>query len=278
MPPLAAGAHEVKQTIQQLSHVRGPRPSTGLGGRDERLQQAELIVRQCLAGAKVSNQRAISRRPHGGLQAGNHLKRCPIVQDQPVKPASSPLCKRALSAEDDPADTIRPRLDAAGADLERCHMIGAVREADGRVRGFSIANDLARLEAALAEIADPALVIIDPITAYLGGTDSYKNADVRAVLAPLADLAARVGAAVVAVSHLRKSNEGAAILSVSGSLAFVAAARAAYLVIRDREAVGRNLLLPAKNNLGDDKTGIRLPDRGCRAARRDHNLARCLGT
>src|SRR4051794_14388301 len=97
MPPLAAGAHEVEQTIQQLSHVRGPRPSTGLGGRDERLQQAELIVRQRLAGAKVSNQRAVSRRPHRGLQTGNRLKRCPIGQDQPAKPAPSSLCKRALS-------------------------------------------------------------------------------------------------------------------------------------------------------------------------------------
>ena len=71
MPPLAAGTHEVKEAIQQLSHVRGPRPPTGLGGRDKRLQQAELVIRQCLAGAKVANQRAMSRRPHGGLQAGN---------------------------------------------------------------------------------------------------------------------------------------------------------------------------------------------------------------
>ena len=68
MPPLAAGANEVKQTIQQVSHVRGPRPSTRLGGRDERRQQAKLVARQCLAGAKVSDQRAISRPPHGGLQ------------------------------------------------------------------------------------------------------------------------------------------------------------------------------------------------------------------
>ena len=98
MPPLAAGAHEVEEAIQQLSHVRGPRPPTGLGGRNERLQQAELVIRQCLAGAKVPNQRAISRRPHGGLQAGNRLQRRPIGQDQPVKPAPSPLCKRALSA------------------------------------------------------------------------------------------------------------------------------------------------------------------------------------
>ena len=55
MPPLAAGAHKIEQAIQQVSHVRGPRPPTGLGGRDERLQQAKLVVRQGLAGAKVSN-------------------------------------------------------------------------------------------------------------------------------------------------------------------------------------------------------------------------------
>ena len=53
MPPLTAGVHEIEEAIQQLSHIRGPRPPTALGGRDERLQQAELVVRQCLAGAKI---------------------------------------------------------------------------------------------------------------------------------------------------------------------------------------------------------------------------------
>jgi putative DNA primase/helicase len=160
-----------------------------------------------------------------------------------------------LSAEDDPADTIRPRLDAAGADLTRCHVIGAVREADGSPRGFAAATDLPRLAAALAGIDDPAIVIVDPITAYLGGVDTHRNADVRAVLAELAAFAARTGVAVVAISHLRKAAEGAAILSVTGSLAFVAAARAAYLVVRDRETAGRILFVPAKNNIGDDRTG-----------------------
>ena len=70
MPPLATGAHEVEQTIQQLSQVRGPRPSTRLGGRDERLQQAELVIGQDLAGAEIPNQRTMSGRPHGGLRAG----------------------------------------------------------------------------------------------------------------------------------------------------------------------------------------------------------------
>jgi hypothetical protein len=62
MPPLTAGAYKVEEAIQQLSHIRGPRPPTALGGRDERLQQAKLVVRQCLAGAKIPDQRAISRR------------------------------------------------------------------------------------------------------------------------------------------------------------------------------------------------------------------------
>src|SRR6185312_14504355 len=62
MPPLTAGAHQVEEAVQQLSHVRGPRPPTGLGERNERLQQAKLVIRQCLAGAKVSNQCPISRR------------------------------------------------------------------------------------------------------------------------------------------------------------------------------------------------------------------------
>jgi RecA-family ATPase len=125
-----------------------------------------------------------------------------------------------LSAEDDPEDTIRPRLDAAGADLARCHVIGAVcdRGHGGREtrRGFSVVDDLPRLAMALSEIGDAALVVIDPITAYLGATDSHRNAEVRAALAPLAELAAQYRVAVLAISHLRKSPDGEAILRVSG--------------------------------------------------------------
>jgi hypothetical protein len=122
-------------------------------------------------------------------------------------------------------------------------------------RGFSVIDDLGLLAKALAEIGDASLVVIDPITAYLGSTDSHRNAEVRAALAPLAELAAQYRVAVLAISHLRKSLDGDAILQVSGSLAFVAAARAAYVVARDGKDETRRLLLPAKNNLGDDRTG-----------------------
>ena len=59
MPPLAAGAHEVEQPVQQASHIRCPRPSPRLGGRDQRLQNPELIIGQCLAGPEIPDQRAI---------------------------------------------------------------------------------------------------------------------------------------------------------------------------------------------------------------------------
>ena len=100
------------------------------------------------------------------------------------------------------------------------------------------------------------LVTIDPVSAYLGGTDSHNNADIRALLAPLAAMASRHKVAVVAVTHLNKAQQANALYRASGSLAFVAAARAAYSVTKDPDDPDRRLILPLKNNLGDDKTGF----------------------
>ncbi len=167
-----------------------------------------------------------------------------------------------LSAEDEPSDTIRPRLEAAGADLDRIYMLDAVRiegdNGEATQRGFSLKTDLSRLGAMLGEIGDVALIIIDPITAYMGGVETHYNADVRAALAPLSDLAADHGAAVVCVSHLNKGggNSSDALMRVTGSIAFVAAARAAYLVVKDEDSAQRRLFLPLKNNNGDDKNGL----------------------
>jgi putative DNA primase/helicase len=166
-----------------------------------------------------------------------------------------------LSAEDDPADTIRPRLEAAGADLARVFILDAVVEgyrADGGEvrRAFNLTKDLARLDELLVKIGDVALIVIDPITAYLGDADSHKNAEIRALLSPLSDLAAKHGAAVVCVSHLNKGGSGEALMRVTGSLAFVAAARSAWLVAKDSENEARRLFLPLKNNIGNDQTGL----------------------
>ena len=165
-----------------------------------------------------------------------------------------------LSAEDDPADTIRPRLDAAEADCERVHILQAIRvidnEGNSTERLFSLKQDIAVLEELLPSLPDCRLLVIDPISAYLDSTKSHENADVRGLLAPLAALATRCGVAVVMVQHLNKNAVGSAIYRAMGSIAFVAAARAAYIVTKDRENQQRRLLMPAKNNLAKDNTGF----------------------
>ena len=167
-----------------------------------------------------------------------------------------------LTAEDDLEDTVRPRLDAAQADVSRIIAIEAVNhyEADSRQNHqalFSLEHDLPALEKAIEAVGDCRLVVIDPFTAYLGATDSHKNAEMRALLAPLAKLAAKYRVAVIGISHLRKG-EGPAMYRTMGSMAFVAAARAAYVVCKDKlDITGRRrFVLPIKNNCGDDETGM----------------------
>jgi putative DNA primase/helicase len=157
-----------------------------------------------------------------------------------------------LSCEDDIADTIRPRLEAAGADLTAVHVIEAVKVAEGQSRSFSITQDIVRLENAILSLPNVKLLIVDPITAYLAGTDTHRTADVRSALSPLQALASRFDIAVIAVSHLNKAGGGGkSVNAVTGSGAFVAAARASFLVAKDSDDESRRLFLQSKNNVGN---------------------------
>ena len=116
--------------------------------------------------------------------------------------------------------------------------------------------DLDLLEAAITKAGTVRLVIIDPISSYMGETDSHKNTDVRSVLEPIGEMAARLRVAVVAVSHLSKGDSTSAITRVIGSIGFVGAARAAYMVARDPDDDSRRLFVPIKNNVGPDSRGL----------------------
>jgi hypothetical protein len=160
-----------------------------------------------------------------------------------------------FTAEDDLADTVVPRLVAAGAKLDHVHIIKLVLDTDKhgkpRRRMFSLVRDLERLRAKIAEIGNVVLIIIDPITAYLGvgEVDSFRDADVRAVLAPLQDLAAELHAAVIAIMHFNKKVDVLnLLLRVCNSIAFTAAARHAFGVVYDADN-HRRLLVRGKNNL-----------------------------
>ena len=159
-----------------------------------------------------------------------------------------------LSAEDDPGDTIRPRLDAAGADCSRISLLAGVAwddDQDAQVATFNLARDLRALDAAIESTPECRLVVIDPISAFCGSTDSHKNSDVRGLLAPLSELVQRRQVAVVGVNHLNKSTAGGpAIYRTMGSLAFVAAARAAWAVVKDKDDPAKPTLLADQEQPG----------------------------
>ena len=161
-----------------------------------------------------------------------------------------------LSAEDDSDDTIVPRLKKAGANLNQCVILKASRAADGLARPVSLDRDLGVVRRTLLDNPDCRMVVIDPISAYLGQVDGNSNTHLRSLLFPLGELAAERGVAVVMVSHLNKRTSAQAMYRTMGSMAFVAVSRAAWLVVRDPKNEERRLMLSVKNNLTDRPQGM----------------------
>lgn len=161
-------------------------------------------------------------------------------------PAVAPAGVLLLSAEDGLADTIRPRLDALGADVTRVHHLAVLRAGEHE-RAVQLA-DTAALELAIAETGARVLTI-DPMSAYLGSTDSHRDAEVRGLIAPLAALAERTGVAILGVMHLSKGTQRPAIYRAIGSIGFAAAARIVLAVAADPERDGRRIVAPVKSNL-----------------------------
>jgi hypothetical protein len=163
-----------------------------------------------------------------------------------------------LTAEDAIDDTVAPRSEAAGADRRRIEIVKMVREQGGE-RMFSLHTDLAMLREKIMEVGDVVLVLVDPISAYLGvgKVDSYRTTDVRAVLGPLVSLAAELKIAIIGIMYFNKELDVTnVLLRISDSLAYGATARHVYGVVNDPDN-HRKLMVRAKNNLaagGADQT------------------------
>lgn len=151
-----------------------------------------------------------------------------------------------ISAEDDPEDTIKPRLRVAGADPRRIHLLthGIVPNSP-----FSLTRDLPALEKFITT-HHVGLVTIDPLMAFIPeGVDSYRDSDVRRVLFPITQLAARTACTVLVIRHLVKS-ASKAISAGGGSMGFIGAARVGYLVGRHPEDERKRVLAGVKINVG----------------------------
>lgn len=161
------------------------------------------------------------------------------------------------SGEDDPADTLAPRLKAMGADMDRVHFVTGAR-IDGEQVAFDPARDMVQLAAAVKAIGDVRVLIVDPIVSAISG-DSHKNTEVRRGLQPLVDLAADIGAAVIGITHLSKGTAGRDPTErVTGSIGFTAVVRLVWLAakVRGEDGEDRRVLVRSKSNIGPDNGGF----------------------
>ncbi len=191
------------------------------------------------------------------LDIAAHASRgAPWPDERGFAPVTSVLL---MSAEDDFVNTIRPRLVAAGADLSRVIALKGIVEGreNAPSRMLDISQDLEALQDSIEAVPPPRLLVIDPISAYLGAVSENANAEVRSLLRPLAEMAASTETAIVLVSHLRKA-KGSSLYRIIGSIAFAAVARSALVVQRVKD-VGKQerRLVPVKCNLEVTRTALR---------------------
>jgi len=164
-----------------------------------------------------------------------------------------------MTAEDSHERTIKPRLNAAGAECGRVYLLPVIKidERNGKKRAFLLAEDLEELEKDIAELGNVGAVFMDPISSFFGTGKMNSNnpTDVRGVLTPVTELAERVNTAFIGVTHPAK-NSDAALNAFIGSQAFIAVARSGLLAAEDLTPgtdgfpTGRHLFSHVASNLG----------------------------
>ncbi|MEO4012271.1 AAA family ATPase [Pseudomonas rossensis] len=159
------------------------------------------------------------------------------------------------SSEDDPADTLVPRLIAAGADVSRVHIIQGRLNAQGDSDPFDPANDIGLLRETARELGGVSLLMLDPVVGAVKG-DMHKANDVRRGLQGVVDFAEANLCAVVGISHFAKGGAGSSPADrVIGSQAFSALARTVLVAAKQEDSDAR-VLARAKSNIGTDEGGV----------------------
>lgn len=206
------------------------------------------------------------------LDLAAHFTTGSVLPDgyQPPHPSNVVL----LSAEDGPRDTIRPRLDAAGADPARVVLVEDVIEPDPecperlRRRMPRIPDDIVHL-AHVVQSEAARLVVVDVLAAFLTGrVDAHRDQDIRGALAPLARMAETTRCCVIAIRHLNKSGGNKALYRGGGSIGIIGAARVGLIAGTDPDDEDRRILAVTKSNLSAPAASLAYrvvdaPDHGC---------------
>jgi hypothetical protein len=162
-----------------------------------------------------------------------------------------------ICGEDDPADTIRPRLEAMGADLSQIILMTELPVTDdagndiaGERQLFGLPDHVETLREAI-EGWGIGLVIIDPLMAFFGeDIKSNSDQDVRRALTPLATMLQETQTACILVRHLNKGSSANSLYRGGGSIGIIGIARFGLLVAKDPKDPERRVLAVTKSNLG----------------------------
>jgi putative DNA primase/helicase len=160
-----------------------------------------------------------------------------------------------IAVEDGVADTIKPRVAAAGGNEQHAHFIHI--EQDGNEITPDLERHLECIKEAIQEIGNVGLLIIDPIMALLGNSvDSYRDQDVRKVTTPLARLALELNLAILIVRHPNKGSSNNALLRGGGSMAFIGSARVGWVIGKHPDNPDIRVLAISKSNIGTMKESL----------------------
>lgn len=157
-----------------------------------------------------------------------------------------------LTTEDAISFVVRPRLDVARANIDLVFVLTPGSEA---LIKFPDNCDL--LKRSVREL-EAALVIIDPLSAFLGDSiNSHKDSDIRRALTPLHQLAEGTGVSIIGIRHLNKSNGVSAMYRGGGSIAIAAAARSLVVFGSDPEQQGDRIMGWVKLNIAELPCSLR---------------------
>ena len=157
-----------------------------------------------------------------------------------------------LSTEDDANAIIVPRLMVAGADLSKIHLVDTVRLFDGEEaleeeRQLTLESDLAVIREKIASNPAIKLLVIDPLSNYLGSRNLMKEQEVRSVLMPVVTMAQELSIAVIVIMHHSKTEGRSAMHKAIGA---VGCLRMAWSFVKSQDDETIREMLQSKKNLG----------------------------
>jgi putative DNA primase/helicase len=166
-----------------------------------------------------------------------------------------------LASEDGEADTIKPRLIAAGADMTKIVMVRRIMiqnpaTNDKRKRQLQLAADIKRLKTALKEHPEVALVALDPISAFFGDVDPNKDKQIRPVMEGIADAMEGAKCAFIGIIHNNKRGDADSISKILGGSSVVGVARSVWGFSFDADDKELRHMLLVKGNLSEKRSGV----------------------